>query len=79
MELVIATGIISHTCRFIVFWGTSHLQIFLPMSDPFFYMYECEFMSLFTDEFKKFSVGLLALLSDILLGYLYINLLILYS
>lgn len=36
MELVIATGIISHTCCFIVFWGTSHLQIFLPMSDPFF-------------------------------------------
>ena len=44
------------------------------MSDPMFYMYECEFMSLFADEFKQFSVELLALLSDILLGYLYINL-----
>lgn len=79
MEFIIATGIIWHACCFIVFWGTSHLQIFLPMSDPLFYMYECEFMSLFADEFEQFSVGLLALLSDILLGYLYINLLILYS
>ena len=50
------------------------LTDFLPMSDPMFYMYECEFMSLFADEFKQFSVELLALLSDILLGYLYINL-----